>query len=91
MKNTHKNTNLYPFTDEKDVVDKEYCDNSLLSYSKKYILCKNITELRNAELDKVTTKTIKLIKTQFNYELVNEFTKSANEIKNTVYFCRGCC
>ena len=48
MKDTYKNTNVHPSTDEKDVVDKEYCDNNLLSSNNEIdILCSNITELRN--------------------------------------------
>ena len=46
MKDTYKITNVHPPIDEKDVVDKEYCDNNLLSSSnKRDILSKNITEL----------------------------------------------
>ena len=41
---------------EKDVVNKEYCDNNLLNSSNKVdILSKNITELRKGDLKKVTT------------------------------------
>ena len=35
MKETYKITNVHPPIDEKDVVNKEYCDNNLLSYSNK--------------------------------------------------------
>ena len=31
MKDTYKVTNIHPPIDEKDVVNKEYCDNNLLS------------------------------------------------------------
>ena len=46
MKDTYKITNVHPPIDEKDVVNKEYCDNNLLSSSNKIdILRRNITEL----------------------------------------------
>ena len=35
MKDTYKITNVHPPLDEKDVVNKEYCDNNLLSSSNK--------------------------------------------------------
>ena len=88
MKHTYKITNVHPPIDEKDVVNKEYCDNNLLSSSKKIdILRSNITELRKGEFDKVTTKTLQLIETQVNDELINEFIESTNEFTNTVKFC----
>ena len=44
MKDTYKITNVHPPIDEKDVVNKEYCDNNLLSsYNKIDILRRNIT------------------------------------------------
>ena len=47
MKDTYKITNVHPPIDQKDVVNKEYCDNNLLSSNNKTdILSKNITELR---------------------------------------------
>ena len=53
---------------------KQYCDNNLLSSSKKIdILSRNITELRIGEFDKVTTKTLQLIETQVNDEIINAF------------------
>ena len=48
---------------------------------------KNITELRKGEFDKVTTKTLQLIETQVNDELINEFIESATEVTKTVKFC----
>ena len=88
MKDTYKITNVHPPIDEKDFVNKEYCDNNLLSSSNKIdILSKNITELRKGEFDKVTTKTLQLNETQVNDELVNEFIESTNEVRNTVKFC----
>ena len=88
MKDTYKVTNVHLPIDEKDVVNKEYCDNNLLSSSKKIdILSRNITELRNGDFDKVTTKTLQLNETQVNDELINEFIKSANEVTNIVRFC----
>ena len=71
MKDTYKVTNVHPPTDEKDVVNKEYCDNNLLSSSnKKDILSRNITELRKGDFDKVTTKTLQLNETQVTDELI---------------------
>ena len=88
MKDTYKITNVHPPTDEKDVVNKEYCHNNLLSSSNKIdILSRNITELRKNDFDKVTTKTLQLNETQVNDELINEFIESANEFTNTVKFC----
>ena len=88
MKDTYKITNVHPPIDEKDVVNKEYCDNNLLSSSNKIdILSRNITELRKGEFDKVRTKTLQLNETQVNDELINEFIESANEVTNTVKFC----
>ena len=88
MKDTYKITNVHPPIDEKDVVNKEYCDNNLLSSSNKIdILSKNITELRIGDFDKVTTKTFQLNETQVNEELINEFIESTNEVRNTVKFC----
>ena len=64
MKDTYKITNVHPPIDEKDVVNKEYCDNNLLSSSNKIdILRRNITELRKGDFDKVTTKTLQLNET----------------------------
>ena len=81
MKDNYKNSNIHPPIEEKDVVNKKYCDNNLLSSSNKIdILRRNITELRKGELDKVTTKTLQLNETQVNDELFNEVT-------NTVKFC----
>ena len=46
MKDTCKITKVDPPIDEKGVVNKEYCDNNLLSSSNKIdILSRNITEL----------------------------------------------
>ena len=88
MKDTYKITNVHPPRDEKDVVNKEYCDNKLLSSSNKIdILSRNITELRKGDFDKVTTKTLQLNETQVNEELINEFIESTNEFRNTVKFC----
>ena len=87
-KDTYKITNVHPPLDEKDVVNKEYCDNNLLSSSNKIkILSRNITELRKGDFDKVTTKTLQLNETQVNENLIKEFIKSANEVTNTVNFC----
>ena len=46
MKDTYKITNVHPPLDEKDVVNKDYCDNNSLSCNNIIdILCRNITEL----------------------------------------------
>ena len=88
MKDTYKITNVHPPRDEKDVVNKEYCDNNLLSSSNKIdILSRNITELRKGDFDKVTTKTLQLNETQVNEELIDEFIESTNKVRNTVKFC----
>ena len=88
MKDTYKITNVHPPIDEKDVVNKEYCDNNLLSSSNKIdILSRNLTELRKGDFDKVTTKTLQLNETQVKEELINEFIESTNEVRNTVKFC----
>ena len=88
MKDTYKIMNVHPPTDEKDVVNKEYCDNNSLSSNNKIsILNKNVTELRKGEFDKVTTKTLQLNETQVNDEQINEFIESANGVTNTVNFC----
>ena len=77
MKDTYKITTVHPPIDEKDVVNKEYCDNNSLSSSNKIdILSRNITELRKGDFDKVTTKTLQLNETQVNEELINEFIES---------------
>ena len=50
MKDTYKIINVRPPIDEKDVVNKEYCDDNLLfSNNKNDILSKNITELRKGK------------------------------------------
>ena len=88
MKDTYKITNVHPPIDEKDVVNKEYCDNNLLSSSnERDILRRNITELRKGEFDKVTTITLQLNETQVNEELINQYNKSAIEVTNSVKFC----
>ena len=87
MNDTYKITNVHPPIDEKDVVNKEYCENNLLYSSNKiHILRRNIIELRKADFDEVTTKTLQLNETQVNEELINEFIESTNEGRNTVKF-----
>ena len=84
MKATYKITNVHPPINEKDVVNKEYCGNNLLSSSNKIdILSRNITELGKGDFDKVTTKTLQLNETQVNEELINEFIESTNEVRKT--------
>ena len=47
MKDTYKITNVHPPLNDKAVVNKEYCDNNLLSSNNKTdLLSRNITELR---------------------------------------------
>ena len=47
LKDTYKIKNVHPPIHEKDVVNKEYCDNNFLSSNNKIaILSRNITELR---------------------------------------------
>ena len=63
---------MHPRIDEKDFVNKEYCDNNLLSSNNKIdILSKHITELRKGDFDKVATKTLQLNETQINDERIN--------------------
>ena len=79
MNDTYKISKVHPPIDENNVVNKEYCDNNLLSSNKKIdILGKNITELRKGEFDKVTTKTLQLNETRFNDELINDFCWISN-------------
>ena len=88
MKDTYIITNVHLAIDEKDVVNKEYCDNNLLSSSIKInILSRNLTEIRKGDFDKVTTKTLQLNKIQVNEELIIEFNKTANEVTNAFNFC----
>ena len=55
MKDTYKITNVHPPIDQKDVVNKEYCDNNLLSSNNKIdILGKNITQIRKGKFEEVT-------------------------------------
>ena len=56
MKDTYKITIVHPPVDETHVVNKEYCDNNLLSSNNKIdIIGKNITELRKGEFDEDTS------------------------------------
>ena len=89
MKDTYRITIVHPPIDEKDVVNKEYCDNNLLSSSNKIdILSRNITELGKGEFDKVTTKTLHLNETQVNDKLINAFIESANAVINLINLIR---
>ena len=55
IKDTYKITNVHPPIDQKDVVNKKYCDNNLLSSNNQiHIFSKNITELRKAKFEEVT-------------------------------------
>ena len=58
MKDTYKITNVHPPLDEKDVVDKDYCDSNLLSSNSK-IYIKNITELKKGIFAEVTIGRLK--------------------------------
>ena len=72
MEKAYKIKNVQPPTYVKDAVNKEYCDNNLLSaYKKIYILSKINSELRKDEFEEVTDKTLQPHKTQVNDELVN--------------------
>ena len=56
IKDTYKITNVHPPIDEKDVVNKNYCDNNLLSSKNRIdFFWKNITELRKGEIEAATT------------------------------------
>ena len=71
-KDIYRITNIHPSIDENDVVNKEYCDNNLLSSSNKIdILIINITEIRKGDFDKVTTKSLQLNKIKVNEEITN--------------------
>ena len=60
MKDTYKITNVHPPIDEKDVVNKDYCDNNLLSSNNKIdISSKNVTELRKGKFEEVTIGQLK--------------------------------
>ena len=55
MKDTYKITNVHPPIDEKDVANKDFCDNNLLSSNNKIdILSKNITKLGKGKFEEVT-------------------------------------
>ena len=59
LKYIYKITNVHPPTDEKDVVNKEYCENNLLSSDNKVdILSKNITELGKGKFEEVAIANI---------------------------------
>ena len=63
MNDTYKITIVLPPTDEKVIVNKEFCDNNLIPSSNKIdILSKIITELRKGDFDKVTAKSLQLKK-----------------------------
>ena len=67
IKGTYKITNVHQTIDEKTVVNKEYCDENLLSSSNQIdIFNRNITELRKGDFDKATTKRLQLNKIQDN-------------------------
>ena len=63
MNDTYKITIVLPPTDEKVIVNKEFCDNNLIPSSNKIdILSKIITELRKGDFYKVTAKSLQLKK-----------------------------
>ena len=89
LKDTYKITNVHPPLDEKDVVNKEYCDNNLLSSSNKMdILSSKITELRKGEFDKVTTKTLQLNETQSNDEQIMNLLNQQMKSQILLSFCK---
>ena len=60
MKDTYKITDVHSPIDEKDVVNKEYCDNNLLSSNNKIdTLSENITELRKGKFEEATIGRLK--------------------------------
>ena len=70
----------------KEVVNKEHCYNQILSSADEMdISSKNITQFK--KIDLVTNETLQLKKTQSNDELSDAFSKSTNEVTNTVNFC----
>ena len=75
MKDTYKITNVHLLLDEKDVVNKEYCDNNLLSSDKKTdILSRNIIELRKGHNQlKLEIDNIKLNQNITNIQLDEKF------------------
>ena len=87
MKDCYKKANVHPPIDEKDVANKEYFDNILLSSSNKIdILSKIITELRKGDFDKVTTKTLQLNKIQVNEELIMNFINQQMKLQILLAF-----
>ena len=83
MKDTYKITNMHPPIDEKDVVNKEYCDNNLLSSNnKKDILSRNITKLRKGHNQlKLEIDNNKFNQNITNIQLGEMFTTGLKEFK----------
>ena len=83
MKDTYKITTVRPPLDEKDVVNREYCDNNLLSSNNKTdILSRKITELRKWH----NQLNLKIDDNKFNQNITNieldeMFTTGLKEFK----------
>ena len=82
-KDTYKIANRHPPLDEKDVVNKEYCDNNLLSYNNKIdILRSNLTELRKGYNQlKLELDNSKFNQNITNIQLDDMFTTELKEFK----------
>ena len=83
MKDTYKITNVHPPLDEKNVVNKDYCDNNLLSSNNKIdILSRNITERRKGHNQlKLEVDNIKFNHNITNIQLDEMFTTGVKEFK----------
>ena len=83
MKDTYKTTNVHPPIDEKDVVNKEYCDNNLLSSENKtVILSRNITESRKGHNQlKLEIDNIKFNQNITNIQLDEMFATGLKKLK----------
>ena len=83
LKDTYKSTNVHPPLDEKDVVDKDYCDNNLLASNNKIdILTRNITELRKGHIElKLEVDNNKFNQNITNIQLDDMFTTRLKEFK----------
>ena len=75
MKDTYKITNVHSPLDEKDVVNKDYCDNNLLSSNnKRDTLSKKITELRKGKFKEVTIGRLNANIIDFSSSTINRDT-----------------
>ena len=82
MKDIYKITNVHPPIDEKDVVNKEYCDNNLLSSKKTDFLSRIITKLRKGHNQlKLEIDNNKFNQNITNIQLDEMFTTGLKEFK----------